>query len=539
MATVRSTWTTAPLAVDGFLTSPEWTSAGSLPIPAGFLMVKNDASSLYVALDVVGDSGNDAGTNDYFWLYVDVDRNGAPTAHRDVLFSPYPNQPDRLAKWPVLGPGVTEPISSTQVIPSTMRRGFGASPNAAAAHRIWEIRLDLAEIGVDLAASAAPPVVKVGVRVASSSPSFIFDFPPNVSSDFSHFHEIVLAMRPAPDYAGLTGIVMGGVGLIPATTINATTGLATTDPAYRLPVTNAAFGGTLDILGNNVTITSLVGIGASKFVVRHRYGATLAAANAAAWTHLRTNWANYRWDGTTYVLESFGPDATDRYPILNPAGDYSIQKLLFQWSSHTAPNGFHQFELDFFNASGTAVSAPSQRLSIFVDNTAPDARLIELYHGPTDDPIPPCGMVTMSGPADGIRVVYRAFDDEGLMAGYGVSAQWGQGSGASLAGDSYAAHAASTSWQGVASATTPLWHPPTTCAYTFSVGASGRVTNGYSGSIQSAGVFRNVTIIVPFITLKMKPAAQVTILRPFGFSGETAIAGVTPQKLGLATLPIR
>jgi hypothetical protein len=52
-------------------------------------------------------------------------------------------------------------------------------------------------------------------------------------------------------------------------------------------------------------------------------------------------------------------------------------------------------------------------------------------------------------------------------------------------------------------------------------------------------VFRNVTIIVPFITLKMKPAAEVTTLRPFGFSGEAAIAGVTPQKLGLATLPIR
>lgn len=540
MATVRSTWTTAPLAVDGFLTSAEWTSAGSLPIPAGFLMVKNDASSLYIALDVVGDNGNDAGTNDYFWLYVDVDRNGAPSPHRDVLFTLFPDQPNRLGKWPVLGPGITEPIPNTQVIPSTTRRGFGSSPNSASPHRIWEIRLDLAEIGVDLAAAASPPVVKVGLRVASSTPAFVFDFPSNVAFDFSNFHDIILAMRPDPgDFAGLAGLIMGGVGLIPATTINPTTGLATTDPSYRLPVTNAGFGGVLDILGNNVTITSLFGIGARKFVVRHRYGATLAAANAASWSHLRTNWANYRWNGTTYILEPFGPDASDKYPILNPAGDYSIQKLLFQWSSHTASNGFHQFELDFFTEGGAAVAspAPGQTLTIFVDNTTPDTQLIELYHGSTDDPIPPCGMVTMSGPDDGIRVVYRAFDAEGLMAGYSVSAQWGQGASASLASDNYAAHSGSPSWQGVTdpSATTPLWHPPVTCAYTFRVGASGRVTNGYSPSIQSASVFRNVTIIVPFITIKPKPIVAATTLRPFGFSGDKPVAGVTPKQLGRNT----
>src|SRR5205085_165461 len=160
------------------------------------------------------------------------------------------------------------------------------------------------------------------------------------------------------DYAGLAGLIMGGVGLIPATTIDATTGLATTAPTYRLPVTNAGFSGVLDILGNNVTVTSMFGGGARKFIVRHRYGATLAAANAAAWTHLRTSWTNYRWDGTTYVLEPFGPDALDMYPILDSAGDYSIQKLLFQWSSYTAPGGFHQFELDFFNGSGGAFPAP-------------------------------------------------------------------------------------------------------------------------------------------------------------------------------------
>ena len=106
MATVRSAWPAEAIAVDGFLRPHEWTGAGTLEIPAGFLMVKNDDKALYVGLDLFGDTGNDAGTNDYFWLYVDVDRNGVPPAHRDMLFSIWPNQPNRLGKWPVLGPGI-------------------------------------------------------------------------------------------------------------------------------------------------------------------------------------------------------------------------------------------------------------------------------------------------------------------------------------------------------------------------------------------------------------------------------------------------
>ena len=459
-----------------------------------------------------------------------------------MLFSLFPGQPNRLGKWPVLGPGITEPVPNTQVIASSTRRGFGASPNSATPHRVWEIRLDLAEIGVNLSASTTPPVVKVGIRVASSSPAFVFDTPSNVASDFSHFHDVVLATSPDPgDYAGLAGAVMGGVGLIPAsaTVISPTTGLATTDPSYRLHVTNAGFGGVLDILGNNVTITSLFGVGASKFVVRHRYGATLAAANAAAWSHLRTSWTNYRWDGSTYVLESFGPDAADMYPILNPAGDYSIQKLLFQWSSYTAPNGFHQFELDFFNAGGGPVAAPAQRLTLFVDNTAPDVQLFDILHG--DAPVPACGMITLTGPADGVRIVYRAFDAEGLLGGYSVDAAWGQNQGANITSDNYAAHSASTSWQGTTgpSATTDLWHPPITCAYTFSVSASGRVTNGYSPNIQSSRTFRNITINVPFITLKAPLRVESKPLTPFGFTGNTALKGTTPAKLGRETIPLK
>jgi len=541
MTRVRSTWTTVPLTVDGFLRPSEYSSAGSLPIPAGFLMVKNDAESLYIGLDVVGDTGNDSGTNDYFWLLVDVDRNGAPTAHTDVMYGIFPGEPNHLGRWPVLGPGTTEPIPSTQVIASAMRQGFWGTFNSTTPHRNWEIRLNLAEIGVDLSAAGPPPVVKVGVRVASSNPGFVFDFPPNAPFVFTDFVEIVLATRPDPDdYAGLAGPMIGGVGLCPARRIDSTTGLATTtmDPGYRLQVTNAAFGGLLDIYGLGTEMISLFNSGARRFVVKHRWGVTLPA-ESAPWSNLRTTWSNIRQTATADILESFGPDASDRYPLINPATtNYSIRNLLFEWPSYSAPNGYHQFELEFVNGAGAVVSSPAQRLTIFVDNTAPDTRLIELYHGTGDDPVPACGMITMSGPDDGIRVKYRAFDPEGQLAGYRVDALWGQGQSANpaLDGDTYAAHSGSISWQGTPESTTPLWHPPVTCAYTFRVSASGRVTDGYSNSIQSSSIFRNVTINVPFITLKLKPAAKIAAARPLGFTGDVAVKGITPPKLGKETI---
>ena len=44
MALAISTWATNPITINGVLTAPEWGGAGQMPIPAGFLKVKNDAN---------------------------------------------------------------------------------------------------------------------------------------------------------------------------------------------------------------------------------------------------------------------------------------------------------------------------------------------------------------------------------------------------------------------------------------------------------------------------------------------------------------
>ena len=86
MAQVKSTWATNKIIPGGVLSSREWSGAGRMPIPAGYMMVKNNAEFLYVALDMVRDQGRDPGTGDYFWFSVDVNGNRQITPRTDINY---------------------------------------------------------------------------------------------------------------------------------------------------------------------------------------------------------------------------------------------------------------------------------------------------------------------------------------------------------------------------------------------------------------------------------------------------------------------
>ena len=58
MASVHSVWASTIPSISGTFTAGEWSSAGTLPMPGGYIMVKNDANFLYLALDLVSDTGN-------------------------------------------------------------------------------------------------------------------------------------------------------------------------------------------------------------------------------------------------------------------------------------------------------------------------------------------------------------------------------------------------------------------------------------------------------------------------------------------------
>ena len=540
MATVRSVWPTIPVSVDGMLPASEWSGAGIMPIPAGRLMVKNDDDSVYIALDLVGDTGNDAGTNDYFWLVIDIDNNGAVTPYRDMMYSSWPGQPNRLGRWMMAGPNATWPAPYSQVISSSTSIGFGPSLNSPTNHRQWEIRLKLSELGITLDRTAPPPVIRFGLRVASSTPSFVYETPVSPLSAFNAFHEIVLATSPAP--AGLTpGVVIGCVGVVPATKIGSD-GYATITEPYRIRPDEAAFGGLMDLIGNTATLPTLWGAGARKYKVLHRFGNTAAEVNAATWVPIRQNWANFRWTGTTYVWESFAPDGNDMYPFVDPALDYSIKALLFQWNSSDEPNNLHQFKVDFYNTADGPVASPAQILTLRLDNKLPDVKLIDVLHNNT--PVAPCAILTLADASDGVQLVFKAFDPEGDLWSYALTAEYGAGSSAGIGlAESYPAHRVPTHvWQGETEKTLPAspgkWVPPYTCAYLFRISATARVTDGYTWPYGWVTDFRTVTLIKPGPVVIIKAPAPAADILPYGFTAGDKISapGVEPKKLGPDTL---
>src|SRR5215831_19371519 len=346
MAILRSTWTPTPINVNTPFAPAVWAGAGHMALPVGSMLAKNDNQFVYIALDLTGDTGNSPGVGDYFWLTFDVDRNRSITPRLDINYGTYPTLPIKIGHQFYLGPNTwtgLQPGPSAAIAHQT----FGATPASATPHRIWQLRIPFSEIGVNLASGI--PETLFGLRVSSTSPAFTHDSPVNFSANFSTLHELIFALGPEVYPPGTAGVTMGGVGNIPATVIDAA-GRATTAASYVPHVENAAFGGVLNILGNNVTLHSLWASGARKYRILHRLG------TAGAFAHFRQTWSNYHWTGGTYVLESFGPDASDMYPLPNPADDYSIQKLLLQWNTLGAINGIHQFQVEFFNPANVPVA---------------------------------------------------------------------------------------------------------------------------------------------------------------------------------------
>ncbi len=100
----KSEWAQNPIDLNKPRNSGDWEDAGTLKFTKGTVLAKNDAKFLYLALDLTEDKGNDAGTNDYFWLSFDVNRDRAITSNQDVNYGLYPGQPNKLGKQLYLGP---------------------------------------------------------------------------------------------------------------------------------------------------------------------------------------------------------------------------------------------------------------------------------------------------------------------------------------------------------------------------------------------------------------------------------------------------
>lgn len=477
-----SSWAGIPIKLTENLSDPVWDGAGKMAITNGFIITKNDAQFLYVALDMVNDIGNDLGVGDFFWFTFDRNRDGNITPNFDVNYAQFPSTPDKIGRQFYLAPGTWTGLNTDSTL---FKVAFETSPNGANLHRIWKFRFLLTDLNISLAPAAAVPFTKFGVKVHSTNPPQNINTPDNFWTSFANLHTLYLSRRPSISPT-LMGPVIGCVGLIPTTKINAS-GKATTDPGYMVLVQNAAFGGTLNIIGNQPLLLSLLTASGAKYCkIKYRAG------TSGTFTDFITAWYNYKWNPTIndYTLVSFAPDASNFYPLKDPAFDYSIHDLLFQFNSGLLPQGIHQFQVEFYNASRVIIPVPVQILTLSIDNTVPVVKINSIKHGATV--MNACDIATMSGPTDGIVVNFDAYDPENNVLNYRVSAAWGDGSSATLATDSYIL--AKGDWAGVQNQNTPLWVPVKTCAHSINILAYSRTTNGY-GYIRYNSVSRYITII--------------------------------------------
>ena len=381
-------------------------------------------------------------------------------------------------------------------------------------------------------------MVRFGLRIATLG-SFVGETPTNPLGDFSDFNEIILATVPSASSGASAGPVIADVGLI-GTGLIAADGYCTVPAPYYITPQQAAFSGTLNLIGNVAALNALWGAGARKYKVIHRFGATAAALAAAPWAPILQNWANFEIVGTTDVWQSFGPDASGYYPMVSPAVPYTIQNLLFQWTTSAEPDGLHQFQMEFYTAASVAVPSAPQVLTLKLDNEPATVHMLNILHAGA--PVSPCAIVNLSSITDGVQLQYEAYDPEGDLYSLGLSAEYGAGSSASIYSDSYAAHASPAHiWQGVASDTRPVppavWVPPYTCAYLFRVSAWTRTTNGYSYPVIYSTDFQTVTLIKPGVILKLPPLAGATHLMAAGFDALPTTGVITLQPV--KALPVK
>lgn len=483
---LKSEWAQVPIDLNASINSGAWDDAGTLKFSRGIILAKNDARFLYLALDVTEDTGNDSGTNDYFWLSFDVNRDRAITANQDINYGLYPGQPNKLARQYYLGPS-----RWTGILPgaslSEVRQEFGSSANSSASHRIWKFKIDLNEINVSISWPLSTPFTYFGFRVKSSNPAFTTDFPGSFSQDFTKLRQLILSRKPSIPTTDL-GPLVGSVGLIPTTKINAF-GRATTDPGYFVNVQNAAFGGTLNLIGNRTKIQNLWNNGVTKY----RVEITPPGGTAQK---LISNWSNYRWNGSTYILESFAASTLGFYELANPANDYSIDDLLIQFPTTALLPGLYEIKVIFFKRIGFIdVPQDNQTLSLFIDNSLPAVNIDSIKHGAAE--VSACAIESIGPAPDGLKFRITANDPEGNLLGISFGATYGAGLSTGIFNEGYSA--ALGNWAGYTNHLIPAsgaWRPPQSCAYSFVITAMARTTNGY-GYIGRNSTHRNLTLLVP------------------------------------------
>jgi hypothetical protein len=188
---IGASFSTQPPKIDGLATAEEWIGAGRIDFDHCTIMVQNDASNMYLLLDVTADTTKDPPLTtppwgDYFWLAFDVNLDGeiTPTGATDYMYGCWPGTNDLGLSY-FIGPGTWTAIGETK---SVLGAGFGTTFNSRTPHRIWEFAISLPELK-----SGPKGLARLGVKTYSQNPSFDEEYPEDFYYDFSNLIEITLA----------------------------------------------------------------------------------------------------------------------------------------------------------------------------------------------------------------------------------------------------------------------------------------------------------------------------------------------------------
>ncbi len=198
---LNSSYQPAPPSIDGKLDYSEWNLANQIYFDNGFISATNDATRLYLLIDVLGEPVDNP--DDILKLSFDIDNNHQVTANVDKIYQINPSNNLRYSFYTGPWPSIS---GEQPVTLSSRAKGFGCDPDdgtlslvssapvktSCSPHRIWELAIDLSEL------NAAPGgSVQAGMMIGAVSPAFSNFIPANALSDFGKLITIHLAPAPA------------------------------------------------------------------------------------------------------------------------------------------------------------------------------------------------------------------------------------------------------------------------------------------------------------------------------------------------------
>ena len=191
-ATLISSWATNHQSVNAQFDADWKNSRNAIRLGNGWLFARNDSKTLFLLIDLTGDTGNDPPLNsspwgDYLSLTVDIDLNRKISPNIDFQYGQYPGT-FRIGRQYFLA---ADRFTGLKPSDAKLVSGFSASRNFKRPHRLWELAIPLKEIK-----TKPGKTIRVGIGTHSNQPAFNHSVPRNHTRSMGSLIELRLASSP-------------------------------------------------------------------------------------------------------------------------------------------------------------------------------------------------------------------------------------------------------------------------------------------------------------------------------------------------------